>query len=44
MVKQRINKYDYKVEYNKNGMVLWQKIISEYFGQIGIEIVRRNLD
>lgn len=29
---------------SENGMVLWQKIISEYFGGIGKEIVRRNLE
>lgn len=29
---------------SENGMVLWQKIISEYFGEIGEEIVRRNLE
>ncbi|AXT56444.1 DUF4440 domain-containing protein [Aquimarina sp. AD1] len=29
---------------SENGMVLWQKIISEYFGAIGEEIVRRNLE
>jgi hypothetical protein len=29
---------------SENGMVLWQKIISEYFGEIGIEIIRRNLE
>lgn len=29
---------------SENGMVLWQKIISEYFGKTGEEIVRRNLE
>ncbi|WP_021778643.1 serine hydrolase [Dokdonia sp. MED134] len=29
---------------SENGMVLWQKIISEYFGETGQEIVRRNLE
>jgi len=29
---------------SENGMVLWQKIISEYIGEIGIEIIRRNLE
>ncbi|WP_282014223.1 class A beta-lactamase-related serine hydrolase [Marinifilum flexuosum] len=29
---------------SENGMVLWQKIISEYFEGIGEEIVRRNLE
>ena len=29
---------------SENGMVLWQKIISEYFGETGKEIVRRNLE
>lgn len=29
---------------SENGMVLWQKIISEYFGEVGEEIVRRNLE
>lgn len=29
---------------SENGMVLWQKIISEYFGDIGKEIIRRNLE
>jgi CubicO group peptidase (beta-lactamase class C family) len=29
---------------SENGMVLWQKIISEYFGEIGKEIIRRNLE
>ncbi len=29
---------------SENGMVLWQKIISEYFDQTGEEIVRRNLE
>lgn len=29
---------------SENGMVLWQKIISEYFGVVGEEIVRRNLE
>ena len=29
---------------SENGMVLWQKIISEYFGETGIEIIRRNLE
>jgi hypothetical protein len=29
---------------SENGMVLWQKIISEYFGETGTEIVRRNLE
>ncbi len=29
---------------SENGMVLWHKIISEYFGEIGEEIVRRNLE
>ncbi|MHC9088169.1 serine hydrolase [Tenacibaculum sp. IMCC1] len=29
---------------SENGMVLWQKIISEYFGAVGEEIVRRNLE
>lgn len=29
---------------SENGMVLWQKIITEYFGEIGKEIIRRNLD
>ncbi|MDC1162175.1 class A beta-lactamase-related serine hydrolase [Tenacibaculum sp.] len=29
---------------SENGMVLWQKIISEYFGATGKEIVRRNLE
>jgi hypothetical protein len=29
---------------SENGMVLWQKIISEYFGETGLEIVRRNLE
>jgi CubicO group peptidase (beta-lactamase class C family) len=29
---------------SENGMVVWQKIISEYFGEIGIEIIRRNLE
>ena len=29
---------------SENGMVLWQKIISEYFGGIGKEIIRRNLE
>jgi len=29
---------------SENGMVLWQKIISEYFGEVGKEIVRRNLE
>ncbi len=28
---------------SENGMVLWQKIITEYFGDIGKEIVTRNL-
>lgn len=29
---------------SENGMVLWQKIISEYFGEVGEEIVRRNIE
>ena len=29
---------------SENGMVLWQKIISEYFGEAGEEIGRRNLE
>lgn len=29
---------------SENGMVLWQKIISEYFGETGKEIIRRNLE
>lgn len=29
---------------SENGMVLWKKIITEYFGEIGKEIVQRNLD
>ena len=29
---------------SENGMVLWQKVISEYFGEIGKEIIRRNLE
>ncbi|SFS76585.1 serine hydrolase [Lutibacter maritimus] len=29
---------------SENGVVLWQKIISEYFREIGEEIVRRNLE
>ncbi|MFK8036915.1 MAG: serine hydrolase [Crocinitomicaceae bacterium] len=29
---------------SENGMVLWQKIISEYFEDVGIEIIRRNLE
>ncbi|WP_050915893.1 serine hydrolase domain-containing protein [Gillisia marina] len=29
---------------SENGMVVWQKIISEYFGETGKEIVRRNLE
>lgn len=29
---------------SENGMVLWQKIISEYFADVGEEIVRRNLE
>ncbi|WP_459211527.1 serine hydrolase [Aquimarina rhabdastrellae] len=29
---------------SENGMVLWQKIIAEYFGTIGEEIIRRNLE
>lgn len=28
----------------ENGMVLWQKIITEYFGDLGTEIVKRNLE
>ena len=28
---------------SENGMVVWQKIIKEYFGGLGNEIVRRNL-
>ncbi|GEQ86220.1 hypothetical protein ULMS_17280 [Patiriisocius marinistellae] len=29
---------------SENGIVLWQKVIMEYFGEIGKEIVRRNLE
>lgn len=29
---------------SENGIVLWQKILSEYFGELGKEIVRRNLE
>lgn len=29
---------------SENGMVLWHKIMSEYFGEIGEEITRRNLE
>lgn len=29
---------------SENGMVLWQKIISEYFQETGDEIIRRNLE
>ncbi len=29
---------------SENGMVLWQKILTEYFGETGKEIVRRNLE
>jgi len=29
---------------SENGMVLWRKLIEEYFGEVGEEIVRRNLD
>lgn len=29
---------------SENGMVLWNKIISEYFGETGKEIVRRNIE
>ena len=29
---------------SENGLVLWQKIISEYFGEVGKEIVKRNLE
>jgi len=29
---------------SENGMVLWQKIIAEYFGETGKEIIRRNLE
>ncbi|MGJ8667193.1 MAG: serine hydrolase [Patiriisocius sp.] len=39
-----VNETDYAVEHDENGLVLWQKIISEYFGETGMEIVRRNLD
>ncbi len=28
---------------SENGMVIWRKIIEEYFGEIGEEIVHRNL-
>ena len=29
---------------SENGLKIWKKIIQEYFGEIGQEIVRRNLD
>jgi len=29
---------------SENGMVLWKKIISEYFGEVGKEIIHRNLE
>ncbi|WP_108868560.1 serine hydrolase [Aquimarina aquimarini] len=29
---------------SENGMAIWQKILSEYFGELGEEIVRRNLE
>lgn len=29
---------------SENGMVVWRKIIEEYFGEIGAEIARRNLE
>lgn len=29
---------------SENGMVLWRKILSEYFGEIGEEIVKRNIE
>tara|TARA_R110000744_G_scaffold306279_2_gene414588 strand:+ start:306 stop:491 length:186 start_codon:yes stop_codon:yes gene_type:complete len=29
---------------SEKGMVLWQKIISEYFGETGKEILRSNLE
>jgi hypothetical protein len=28
---------------SENGMVVWRKLIEEYFGKLGEEIVRRNL-
>ncbi|MBL4706380.1 MAG: beta-lactamase family protein, partial [Flavobacteriales bacterium] len=28
---------------SENGMVLWRKLIEEYFGELGEEVVRRNL-
>jgi hypothetical protein len=29
---------------SENGMVVWRKIIEEYFGKVGEEIVRRQLE
>ncbi|SHE38033.1 Helix-turn-helix [Arenibacter palladensis] len=34
----------YALGITQNGMELWQKIIPEYFGETGNEIVRRNLE
>lgn len=32
------------VSNSENGMIVWRKLLGEYFGSVGEEIVRRNLD